>query len=184
MIGLAIATLSVVAACAPGPAPSQSRAAPCVTSTPAASSVARPAPPSSIAASTATPTAAACVPTVPNGSTPPGEEAAGMNHGSGGLWTVLWPGGVVLIPPENVDADGVLWMKFPWWRGEGIVGRLRVTGSEAATGASLLADIPDYGETGFQASGLGFAGEGCWDIVATAGGARLELVTRVRLIRP
>ena len=181
MVALALASVTLVVACAPRPervpdprSPAPSSSAPSAPAT-AIASVGSPSP---------SPSAEACVPTVPYGLTPPGEEPYALNHGIGGLWTVLWPDGTVPIPPENVDADGVLWMKFPWWRGKAIVGRLRVIGTDVATGASLVADIPDYGETGFQASGLGFAGEGCWDIVATAGGARLELVTRVRLIRP
>lgn len=124
----------------------------------------------------------ACPVTAPNGSTPPGEAADPRNHGENGIWTVLWPDGTVIVPAENVDDRGVLWMKFPWWRGDGVVGRLEVSGHEMSTRAIIESDVPDgYGMTGFQASGLGFPKPGCYTITAGAGGARLSIVTSVRL---
>jgi hypothetical protein len=124
----------------------------------------------------------ACKPTRPNGSTPPGEAASPLNHGENGLWTVLWPHGTVIVPLENVDAAGVLWMKFPWWRGPGVEGRLRVSGREVSTGTAIRPDVSDaYGSTGFQATGIGFPTAGCYEISAVAQRARLMIVTRVRL---
>jgi len=124
----------------------------------------------------------ACAVTTPNGSTPPGEATSTQNHGDDGIWTVLWPDGTVVIPLENVDADGVLWMKFPWWRARSVKGRLEISGQEVSTGSIVVSDVPDgYGQTGFQASGIGFPRPGCYSITARAADARLTFVTRVRL---
>jgi hypothetical protein len=143
--------------------------------TPSASAVATAVGPSTQASETA------CPVTQPNGSTPPGEAASAQNHGAGGIWTVLWPDGTVIVPPDNVDAAGVLWMKFPWWRGPGVAGALQVSGRELTSGAMVVPDVPDYGPTGFQASGLGFPRPGCYEITAVAGDARLTVLTRIQL---
>jgi hypothetical protein len=46
--------------------------------------------------------------------------------------------------------------------------------------APLQADIPPgYGQTGFQASGIIFPTEGCWEITGRAGDAELTFVQRV-----
>jgi hypothetical protein len=43
----------------------------------------------------------------------------------------------------------------------------------------LTAEIPEgYGETGFQATGLVCASEGCWEVTASAGDATLTFVTQ------
>ena len=72
-------------------------------------------------------------------------------------------------------------MKFPWWRGKGAVGALRIEGKRLDGHAPpLQADIPEgYGETGFQATGLIFPSEGCWQVTARAGQAELTIVTLV-----
>jgi hypothetical protein len=178
----AIAFLVTIAACAsPPPEPSP---------TPGFVPTASLAPVTSPSASAVTATArsstpaseTACLVTLPNGSTPPGEAASPLNHGESGIWTVLWPDGTVIVPPDNVDAAGVLWTKFPWWRGPGVVGPLKLWGRALPSGAMVLSDIPDgYGSTGFQASGLGFPTPGCYEITAIVGDARLTLATRVRM---
>jgi hypothetical protein len=44
----------------------------------------------------------------------------------------------------------------------------------------LRAEIPEgYSDTGFQASDLIFASEGCWEVTARAGDAQLTIVTEV-----
>jgi len=87
-----------------------------------------------------------------------------------------------MVPPDNVDVAGVLWTKFPWWRGPGVVGLFKLLGRELPSGAMVLSDVPDgYGSTGFQASGLGFPTPGCYAITAIVGDARLTLATRVRM---
>lgn len=70
-------------------------------------------------------------------------------------------------------------MKYPWWRA--VTGRLVITGRRLdAESPPLEAVIPEgYGETGFQASGLIFPSEGCWEIIGEAAGATLKFVTLV-----
>jgi len=95
-----------------------------------------------------------------------------------------WPDGVVLIPPTNVHADGSLDMKFPWWRGA--IGLLTITGRRLdALEPPLRSYIPDgYGEHGFQATGIIFPTEGCWEITGRTGEARLTFVQRVVRVLP
>jgi hypothetical protein len=49
-----------------------------------------------------------CPVTLPNGSVPADATDWGPSdsHGNGELWTLLWPYGVVLAPPEWVEKDG------------------------------------------------------------------------------
>lgn len=125
--------------------------------------------------------ASTCPITQPNGALPPGEQPSAGLHGNGELWTALWPDGVVRIPPEHVQADGTLGMKWPWWRG--VSGPLTITGRRLdAPAAPLRAHIPDgYGETGFQATGLEFTSPGCWEVTGHVGDATLTFVTLVVL---
>lgn len=120
-----------------------------------------------------------CPVTVPNGSTPPGERSSSYHHGNGALWTSLWPNGNVLIRQDLLDPDGALRMKLPWWRGTW--GRLAIDGRRLdAPAPPLIADVPDgYGQTGFQASGLIFPTDGCWEITGRVDGASLTFVMRV-----
>jgi hypothetical protein len=128
-----------------------------------------------------TPTPPPCTPTLPNGLTPPGEDAHELNHGNGRLWTVLWPSGVLVAGPENVLDDGRIAMKFPWFRSPETRGPLEVTGHEVSSGAMVAVEIPDgYGQGRFQPSGLIFPTEGCYEIVAESGDASLTFVTQVR----
>lgn len=129
-------------------------------------------------------TAFPCPVTLPNDSTPPGEQASELNHGNGKIWTVLWPGGIVRFEPGSpgeMRRDGSLVMKFPWWRGEGVTGPLQIEGKRLDGEAPpLQAEIPEgYGDTGFQASALVFPSEGCWQVTALVGEAELTIVTRV-----
>jgi hypothetical protein len=78
-----------------------------------------------------------------------------------------------------VEPDGYLGMKWPWWRwGDGpitVEGR-RLDG----TAGPLRAHIPSgYRSSGFQASGLLFAGPGCWEVTARVGAESLTFVTLV-----
>jgi hypothetical protein len=120
-----------------------------------------------------------CPVTVPNGRTPPGEPANALQHGNGRLWTEFWPEGTVLIEPEQVQPDGTLTMKWPWWRGEH--GHLTIDGQHLDRPAPpLQADIPEgYGETGFQATALIFPTDGCWEVTGRIGDASLTFVVLV-----
>jgi hypothetical protein len=136
------------------------------------------------ATASTTPTAAAtpaCPVTAPNGRVHAGQGGGG-NHGNEALATSLWPDGRVDFRaggPGCVEPDGYLGMKWPWWRS--VRGTLTVEGRRLDGPAGpLRASIPrGYGETGFQSTGLLFAGPGCWEVTGRAGDATLSFVTRV-----
>lgn len=143
-------------------------------------------------------TPASCPVTVANGNTPPGERPTPGRHGNGELWTSLWPDGTVLIRPEDVQPDGSMAMKWPWWRG--VPGQLFIEGrrldapapplrAEAPGGRRL--DIPvtpsagtrsSDGAEGFQATALVFPTEGCWEVTGWVGDANLTFVVRVERV--
>jgi hypothetical protein len=102
------------------------------------------------------------------------------SYGNGKLWVGgLWPGGVIAAGPDFVDADGAVDMKFGWWRA--VPGQLRITGRRLdAAAPPLRADIPGgYGPTGFQATGVIFPTEGCWEVTGRVGDSTLTFVTFV-----
>ena len=122
----------------------------------------------------------ACPVTPPNGSPPPGGGRDRFYLGRDGLWTVLWPHGLVVVPPDDIGRDGVLGMKFPWWRGPGVRGYLHITGNDVGSGVPVSARTAGYGRTGFNASAVFFPEEGCYRITGRAGEAELTFVTLVR----
>ena len=74
--------------------------------------------------------------------------------------------------------DGLVGVKFGWWRN--VRGYLRITGRRLdGVAPPLRAGIPDYGMTGFQASGVYFPTAGCWQVTGKAGTATLTFVTMV-----
>jgi hypothetical protein len=126
--------------------------------------------------------AGSCPVTAPNGHRPQGEQPSPRSHGNDALTTVLWPeSGVQFQPggPGCVEPNGYLGMKFPWWRG--VRGALTVEGRRLDGEAGpLYAHVPSgYGPTGFQATGLLFAGPGCWEVTGHVGGESLTFVTLV-----
>jgi hypothetical protein len=131
-----------------------------------------------------------CPVTRANHSIPPGEPHGPSQkrppyYGDGRLWTVLSPRGIVVAGPGDIERDGSISMKFPWWRN--VRGRLHVTGRKHGAGAAggVRAHIPSgYGPTGFQSTGLIFASEGCWEVTGSAAMARLTFVTLVVKARP
>lgn len=110
---------------------------------------------------------------------------AGSAHWNGSLFVGgLWPDGTVVFRPGGpgfVLPDGSLSMKFGWFRGAGLRGKLTIHGRRLdASAPPLRADIPEgYGDTGFQATGLIFPTEGCWEVTGEVGDTRLTFVTRV-----
>ncbi|WP_155357293.1 hypothetical protein [Acrocarpospora macrocephala] len=102
------------------------------------------------------------------------------SHGDGTLAVGgLWPKGVIEAGPDFVEQDGSIRMKFGWWRG--VPGKLGITGRRLDGPApNLRADVPvGYEPTGFQASGLYFPTEGCWEVTGRLGTTSLVFVTYV-----
>ncbi len=127
-----------------------------------------------------------CPVTLPGHVGPPGVSPRdffgwGESYGNGKLWVGgLWPGGVINADAGFINRDGSVGMSFGWWRAA--PGKLRITGRRLDTPAPPARGIvPDgYGKTGFQASGVDFPTEGCWEITGTLPTTRLTFVTLVR----
>jgi len=102
-------------------------------------------------------------------------------YGNGSLWVGgLWPHGVVVMTRDDLGRDGRLGMKFGWYRLTS--GYLRITGRRLdapAPPASGLAFPGAYGTTGFNASGVMFPTEGCWQVTGRVGRVALTFVTFV-----
>jgi hypothetical protein len=126
-----------------------------------------------------------CPVTLPRGVGPSGVSADDFwgwdsSHGNGTLWVGgLWPRGVIEAGPEFVGEDGSVGMKFGWWRTA--AGKLRITGRRLDSPAPPARGVvPDgYGATGFQASGVDFPTEGCWEVTGTLPTTSLRFVTFV-----
>jgi hypothetical protein len=117
-----------------------------------------------------------CPLTRPNRSVPPGSTAGSEFHGNGEIWVGLWTANVVVWDRHE---DGSIHAKFGWWRG--VPGQLRIEGRRLdAPAPPLQAHIPSgYGDQGFQATGLIFPTEGCWEVTGRVGHASLTFVTLV-----
>jgi hypothetical protein len=111
---------------------------------------------------------------------PPGEAPSADYLGDGKLFVGLWPKGLVFVPPDNVEPDGYLGMKFMWWRGSGVRGHLSIHGNETTSSAAVRVNIPDYGLTGFQSSAIFFPVAGCYKVTGEADDAEITFVTLVR----
>lgn len=130
---------------------------------------------------------ASCAVTTPNGRHNPGETPSCAertsptgfhgNHGNGQLWVGLPNESKLLVSPEK---DGSLRWKFPWWRA--VCGHLTISGRRLdAPAGPLRGEVPSgYGQAGFQASGVYFPSEGCWEVTGRAGDAELTFVVEVR----
>jgi hypothetical protein len=130
----------------------------------------------------------ACPVTLPNQKAPPDPSALDFDLGNdaGTLFTIPWPGGVVLFTPTGAGykaPDGSLSMKWPWYRtvpGDVIIAGRRLDADAAPMPTITLRGEEDgYGETGFHPSGLTWPGEGCWEVTAQAGAEQLTFVTLV-----
>jgi hypothetical protein len=105
---------------------------------------------------------------------------SGSAYGNSSLWVGgLGDGGVIAAAGDSINADGSVGWKFGWWRI--VSGDLTITGQRLdAEAAPLASDVPSgYGPTGFQASGVTFPTEGCWQITGHVGTASLTFVTFV-----
>lgn len=136
------------------------------------------------------PSLAGCLVTRPNGAHTEAWPASALDHGEGGLFTVLWPDGTVLVPISAVDRDGMGWMKFVFQREGTAEGELRLVGRRIGAEArdprgTIRSQIPDgYGTTGVQATAIGFPAEGCWEIIAASGTSQLRFRTWVQIAPP
>ena len=105
----------------------------------------------------------------------------GSAYGNGSLWVGgLWPHGVVIVTKDDVGPDGRLGMKFGWYRLTN--GYLTITGRrlDAPAPQALGLTFPGgYGLTGFNASGVIFPAEGCWQVTGRVGRVALTFVTFV-----
>ena len=104
----------------------------------------------------------------------------GASYGNGTLWVGgLWPRGVIEAEPDFVAQDGSVGMKFGWWRAA--LGKLAITGQRLdAPAPPARGIVPDgSGDTGFQASGVEFPTEGCWEVTGALPTTRLTFVTLV-----
>jgi hypothetical protein len=100
--------------------------------------------------------------------------------GNTDLWVGgLGPDGVIPADSRFVEIDGSIGWKFGWWRI--VPGALMITGRRLdAPAPPLRALVPDgYGPLGFQASGVYFSTEGCWEGSGTVGSSQLTFVTFV-----
>lgn len=101
-------------------------------------------------------------------------------YGNDVLWVGgLWPNGVITADEGFLGPDGSIGMKFGWWRYAR--GRLEISGRRLdGQAAPAVGDVPDgYGVTGFQASGVSFPTEGCWEVTGAIGDRALSFVTFV-----
>jgi hypothetical protein len=104
----------------------------------------------------------------------------GSSYGTGKLWVGgLWPHGVIVAGKDFIERDGSVGMKFGWWRK--VSGLLSITGRRLdALAPPAQGDVPSgYGMIGFQASGVFFPTEGCWEVTGKVGGTTLTFVTFV-----
>lgn len=129
--------------------------------------------------------AARCSVTLPNGHGPPGEAGSPTYHGQRGLFTVLREDGIIIARPEDVEPDGTIGIKFPWWAA-GPTGPLTIRGRRLDAGSPpLRSEITpstpetDFSGTGFWATSVIFSSEGCWEVEGSVGDQTLRFVTFV-----
>jgi len=125
-----------------------------------------------------------CPVTLPNGSLPPPPFSSSWgspehSYGNGKLWTLFWPHGVIIAQDGQVNRDGSITMKVPWWRG--LNGNLHIEGRRLdKTAQPIRARIPRaYGQSGFQPSSIIFPSDGCWEVTGKVADASLTFVTIV-----
>lgn len=115
--------------------------------------------------------------------TPPARQFPGEDEyfGGDGLWTTLWPDGIIAVKPSDVRSDGSIAVGFSWYRDEVARGGLLLAGTRLDGAAPpLRASVAShYGDMGFQPTALSFPSPGCWEVTATSGKAVLTFVTLV-----
>jgi hypothetical protein len=113
----------------------------------------------------------------PPGTSPASTAPAAGTYGNGKLWVTLDPHGVIVASGDFVHLDGSISWKFPWWRM--VPGDLTITGRRLdAPAPPLTPFVPNgYGNIGFQASGVTFPTEGCWQVTGKIDHTSLTFVT-------
>ena len=179
LVSTVLLAASVIAACAsPDPSPTQPIASPMAPrDSPAL--VSRSASPSPLASVTLA-DADDC-PVTQTTSAPPeiGERLFGSvsAYGNDDLWAGgLGENGIYAVPADYPGPDGTIGIKIGWWR--------NVPGSVVISGRRLDAPAPPlsgkgsdgYGTLGFQASGVDFPSEGCWEVTGAIGESTLSFV--------
>lgn len=104
----------------------------------------------------------------------------GSAFGNDDLWVGgLGEKGIILVDDRFVEPDGSIGWKLGWWRF--VSGTVTITGRRLDAAAPPLRGSTNdgYGLTGFQASGLYFPTEGCWEVTGTVGESNLTFVTFV-----
>ena len=143
--------------------------------------------------------ATTCTPTIPNRSQPPpevlyspefsdGRAAAAYRagrttpdphlHGNGALWTELTPDGRYLAPRSQIERNGSIGLKLPWWTarpGDIALSARRVD----ATAAPAKTSVGNSTEPRFHSSGIWFPTTGCWEVTARTRGSTLKVVVDV-----
>jgi hypothetical protein len=78
-----------------------------------------------------------------------------------------------------INPDGSIGWKYGWWRKA--AGYLTITGRRLdAPAPPLRSYVPDgYGNIGFQASGVTFPSEGCWQVTGKTAHTSLTFVALV-----
>lgn len=113
---------------------------------------------------------------------PPPEviEDAGSDQrlfGNGNLWVALKASTTKIVQRE----DGTYGLKFMWWRVDEDSGAtLRLSGKRLDGDAPpAIGNVPaGYGAV-FQASGVAFPTEGCWEVTGSAGMSTVSFVLEV-----
>lgn len=96
-------------------------------------------------------------------------------YGNDALWVELAYAGHIVKPPGEELSE-----KFPWVRlarGDLTIEGRRLDGPAPPARASVPSG---YGPSGFQASGIGFPAEGCWEITGKIAHQKLTFVVEVR----
>jgi hypothetical protein len=125
----------------------------------------------------------ACPVTEPVLATPPDDPAV-MNDPAPGYYYLNEDRTIWAAAGWTVEGDEHRWHagkdgnKVGWFRPEGA--QMEVTGRRLdAEAAPLTAEIPCCYPTQFQAMGLIFPTEGCWEVTAKAGGSEIRFVVEV-----
>lgn len=105
---------------------------------------------------------------------------SGSAYGNDDLWVGgLGEDGILAVSESYAESDGSVSTKLGWWR--------NVAGSVEIRGRRLDAPAPamsgqgseGYGQIGFQASGVTFPTEGCWEVTGSIGESAITFVTFV-----